>query len=63
MLNPVKPVHVEAVTDLEEGQRLDGWRGEQTTPSRPQSRASNASRGWAGAAATSPRKVSSRTAA
>src|SRR3974390_1024976 len=33
MLNPVKPVHVEAVTDLEEGQRLDGWRGEQTTPS------------------------------
>jgi Natural resistance-associated macrophage protein-like len=33
MLNPVKPVHVEAVADLEEGQRLDGWRGEQTTPS------------------------------
>jgi len=33
MLNPVKPVHVEAVTDLEEGQRLDGWPGEQTTPS------------------------------
>jgi manganese transport protein len=33
MLNPVKPVHVESVPDLEECQRLDGWRREQTTPS------------------------------
>jgi manganese transport protein len=33
MLSPVKPLHVQAVADLEEGQRLDGWRREQTTPS------------------------------
>jgi manganese transport protein len=32
MLSPVKPVHVKAAADLDEG-RLDGWRREQTTPS------------------------------
>ena len=33
MLSPVKPVHAQAAGDVEEGQRLDGWRREQTTPS------------------------------
>ena len=32
MLSPVKPVHAQ-VAGNEEGQRLDGWRREQTTPS------------------------------
>jgi manganese transport protein len=33
MLSPVKPVRVQAAADLQEDQRLDGWRREQTTPS------------------------------
>ena len=33
MLSPVKPVHIEVVTDLDEDQHLDGWRREQTKPS------------------------------
>ena len=33
MLSPVKPVHVQAAGDVEEGQHLYGWRREQTTPS------------------------------
>ncbi|MGB6195230.1 MAG: Nramp family divalent metal transporter [Methyloceanibacter sp.] len=33
MLSPVKPVHAQAAGDIEEGQRLYGWRREQTTPS------------------------------
>jgi manganese transport protein len=33
MLSPVKPVRVQGAADLQEDQRLDGWRREQTTPS------------------------------
>ena len=33
MLSPVKPVHIQVVTDLDEDQHLDGWRREQTKPS------------------------------
>jgi manganese transport protein len=33
MLSPVKPVHIQVVTDLHEDQHLDGWRREQTKPS------------------------------
>ena len=33
MLSPVKPVHAQVAGNIDEGQRLDGWRREQTTPS------------------------------
>src|SRR6478672_10656538 len=33
MLSPVKPVHIQTVADLDDDQRLDGWRRAQTTPS------------------------------
>jgi manganese transport protein len=33
MLSPVKPVHIQTAADLDEDQRLDGWRRAQTTPS------------------------------
>jgi len=33
MLSPVKPVHIQVVTDLDEYQHLYGWRREQTKPS------------------------------
>jgi len=33
MLSPVKPIHIQTVADLDEHQRLDGWRREQTMPS------------------------------
>ena len=33
MLSPVKPVHIQTVADLNEDQRLDGWRREQAMPS------------------------------
>ena len=33
MLSPVKPVHAQVAGNIDEGQRLGGWRREQTTPS------------------------------